>query len=90
MNVGSAVHLARWARFHTGYWHAYPPDESARRHIRSVCGFGTSTVDALEPEPGAAERWQCRQCRVIVGAINAPDASGADAGGAREAGASGS
>ena len=89
MNVGT-LHLARWARFHTGFWHAYPPEESGRRHIRSVCGFGTSTVDALEPEPGAVERWQCRQCRVIVGAINTPDTSAEVGGGSNEVGASAS
>ena len=78
MDVGT-VHLARWARFHTGFWHAYPPEESGRRHIRSVCGFGTSTVDALEREPGAAERWQCRQCRVAMGTLHGTEEAGGEA-----------
>jgi hypothetical protein len=68
MKVGSP-HPARWARFHTGFWHAYPPVDAGGRYIRSVCGFATSRVDDLQPLPGAAERWQCRQCRLVMGVV---------------------
>ena len=75
MNVDGAGHLARWARFHTGYWHAYPPDDGGKRHVKSVCGFATSTVDAMLPSPEGADRWHCRQCRVVVGILKGTEES---------------
>jgi hypothetical protein len=82
MDADGAGHLARWARFHTGYWHAYAPDDGSRRHVRSVCGFATSTVDDMQSSPGAAERWQCRQCRLVVGLLKGTDESASPEAGA--------
>lgn len=57
-----------WAKFHTGFWHAYQAEALQGKRLRSACGVATTSVEDLLPYDAVETRWSCRQCGLELSA----------------------